>query len=316
MARNKTKPEGRTRRSERAPDEVPCGYCHTSVAIESVKHKRYRWLSGQRNFFCGRACSHQANVGRPNPSATETMSGNKYAVGREPPNKHTLDSRDFFDVIDTECKAYYLGLIFADGSVICDGKGKYRLALSLNDPEPVYGLKEALGASAPVTKRHYPAWTNAQYCLVVSDKQMVQDLVRQGAIQNKTLTLQFPRGLPESLVRHFIRGYMDGDGHVCCLKENGKTILRVSFYGTDDLVRGCVEYLYREVQLKSGGTFQHGKLTQFSRSQLQADKVLSHLYEGSQHFLKRKKDKYLQWLACRNEEQELKQICKPIEGII
>ena len=41
---------------------------------------------------------------------------------------------------------------------------------------------------------------------------MCKDISLLGGIKNKSLILQFPTCVPDSLIHHFIRGYFDGDG--------------------------------------------------------------------------------------------------------
>lgn len=43
---------------------------------------------------------------------------------------------------------------------------------------------------------------------------MANDLINLGCIPRKTLVLKFPNEstVPKQLIKHFIRGYMDGDG--------------------------------------------------------------------------------------------------------
>ncbi len=41
---------------------------------------------------------------------------------------------------------------------------------------------------------------------------MCNDLIGHGATIRKSLTLTFPTHLDEKLIKHFLRGYFDGDG--------------------------------------------------------------------------------------------------------
>lgn len=52
--------------------------------------------------------------------------------------------------------------------------------------------------------------------LIISDKELVNNLVRFGIVPNKTLTLQPPKLLPEEekYIPYIIRGIIDGDGCV------------------------------------------------------------------------------------------------------
>lgn len=43
---------------------------------------------------------------------------------------------------------------------------------------------------------------------------MHDDLIKHGCIPNKSLKLKFPTTVPDKLIRHFVRGYFDGDGSI------------------------------------------------------------------------------------------------------
>mgnify|MGYP002625860766 CR=1 FL=1 len=76
-----------------------------------------------------------------------------------------------------------------------------------------------------------PNWQD-QYIFSVSSPKMKVDLIRLGAIPNKSLILEFPKDIPNDLIRHFVRGYFDGDG---CISKNED---RCSLVSTENF---CVE---------------------------------------------------------------------------
>lgn len=53
---------------------------------------------------------------------------------------------------------------------------------------------------------------------------MCKDLTNLGCFRNKSLTCTFPTFLNASLIRHFIRGYFDGDGCVWIGKRKVMTV--------------------------------------------------------------------------------------------
>ena len=49
-------------------------------------------------------------------------------------------------------------------------------------------------------------------CIIrVNSGEMVEDLIKQGCIQRKTFTIDYPK-ISEKFYKDFIRGYYDGDG--------------------------------------------------------------------------------------------------------
>lgn len=122
---------------------------------------------------------------------------------------------NFFEVIDNEEKAYFLGFIFSDGCVINDTKKhRYSTVLKIHTKD-----KHILESFIEKIKGEMPIWKHKQREMVqvsFSGKKMAEDLTNLGATQNKTFTLKYPV-LDENLERHFLRGYFDGDG---CIRIN------------------------------------------------------------------------------------------------
>ena len=115
---------------------------------------------------------------------------------------------DYFETIDTEDKAYFLGLLFADGNVYT---ARYRVQITLAN-EDAYILKAFADCIGYTGKMYIDREKYSK--LILPSKKMCADLTRLGCTPNKSLTLQFPTEVPDELMHHFIRGYFDGDGHI------------------------------------------------------------------------------------------------------
>lgn len=121
--------------------------------------------------------------------------------------------KEYFLKIDSEEKAYWLGFIAADGCVTFGGKhGRQfdlRVSLATKDREHLDKLRNFLGITKPLQeeKRKYTS-----FLLRVCSKQLIENLMNFGVTPKKTFSVRLPQ-LDKSLVRHWIRGYFDGDGH-------------------------------------------------------------------------------------------------------
>ena len=121
-----------------------------------------------------------------------------------------------FNVIDTEFKAYFLGLAGADGN-LCRRKDSvfYRINLQARDKELLEKLRDVicpnykLGFAKRRLPHHQDQWYFAMYGSLACDA-----LEKHGIVSNKTFILEPPAELPEHLVWHWLRGYWDGDGHI------------------------------------------------------------------------------------------------------
>lgn len=118
---------------------------------------------------------------------------------------------DFFDVIDTEEKAYWLGFLYADGYV--DKRGQVlEVGLAIIDIAQLKKLVAALTKTGvPIKKRTYNGYKSCR--ALFGNKMLVAGLKKQGCTNAKSKTIEFPT-LPPQLVRHFLRGYFDGDGSI------------------------------------------------------------------------------------------------------
>ena len=121
----------------------------------------------------------------------------------------------YFENIDNEHKAYFLGFIFADGCLIDDVTiYRYKLNLKLHKKD-----KHILEEFIRCVDGEMGVWENKKrnMCEIsLSGKKIVNDLKKQGLTSNKTFTIKYPN-IDESLERHFLRGYFDGDG---CIRVN------------------------------------------------------------------------------------------------
>lgn len=121
---------------------------------------------------------------------------------------HSLDVH-YFDTIDTEEKAYFLGLMFADGSV-----SKNQFYLKMIDRDIIERFKEALKTTVPIRVIEHKKRTEYNsFILEISSVYLCTVLSKWGCTPNKTRTIRLPK-LDESLYVHFIRGFFDGDGHI------------------------------------------------------------------------------------------------------
>ena len=123
--------------------------------------------------------------------------------------KYYLGKETYFDNIDSQEKAYFLGLLCADGNVY---KNRVKLTLESKDCYIIQKFADCLETSKPVQKKSYPSHQGCETCNleIVSDI-MVSSLLKLGVTPNKSLTLCLPT-IDDHLISHFIRGYFDGDG--------------------------------------------------------------------------------------------------------
>lgn len=127
-------------------------------------------------------------------------------------------TEDYFDIIDTEQKAYWLGFMYADGNII-KTKNQYKIQLRVNDKEVIEKFITSINGNMDVKEYIYKNNNKKYYGVYLTSEKMFMDLNKHGCVPNKSLILKFPTTIPIYLKRHFIRGYFDGDG---CVSINNK----------------------------------------------------------------------------------------------
>lgn len=127
----------------------------------------------------------------------------------------------YFDSIDSEHKAYWLGVLFADGNVQKYGNQSGIIILSSKDTDWVNLFKTDLKYTGPLLKEVHNVYNKEISKLRVVSEQLFIDLNKLGCVPKKSLIIEFPN-IPEEFIPHFIRGYFDGDGSVGIYKNSSK----------------------------------------------------------------------------------------------
>lgn len=143
-------------------------------------------------------------------------------IGLKQPTKYEYD-KDYFKIIDCEEKAYWLGFIYADGYISIHNNGRnheFGIELKASDDEHLKKFNRSINGNLECsyrTRKHkFTKYTSiVDSCLIrIYSQRFVSYLIENGVVLNKTYVLDFPNFIPKELMRHFIRGYIDGDGYI------------------------------------------------------------------------------------------------------
>ena len=117
---------------------------------------------------------------------------------------------------------------------------------------------------------------------------MAGDLADKGCINNKSLVLTFPtpEQVPDSLIRHFLRGYVDGDG---CLCSTDKT-KQFSITSTKAFFEGMLERTGWDKN--KCNYYPSGKAVSWRCHKNKIPQYLHYLYDDCNIYLNRKYEKY------------------------
>ena len=194
--------------------------------------------------------------------------------------------------IDTQEKAYLLGLFYSDGNVGLN-QSQCRIELKLEDKDLIFQLQKLF----PFFYIHYDRGTKIELGCYI--KTLKVDLITNGCLPRKSFenseNLHIP-SIRKGLVRHFIRGYFDGDGG-CTLSYSGrKNQKRVYIYSASiNFLKEVQEELFHNNIITSLQIINEvGKLTISTYSY---KSFYSYLYTDCTIFMKRKLDKFKQILS-------------------
>jgi hypothetical protein len=210
---------------------------------------------------------------------------------------------DYFDIIDTEIKAYTLGFFIADG-YLNEKSDRFGISIQENDKIVLEFMKKYICPDSNIYTKNRTTSTIKrmnQSTLRWTSKHMKNIFQNIYDINpNKTYDCDFLfpfDKIPNDLIRHFIRGFIDGDGSFD-KKPNGfrLTILSTSFVFMKQIgeyitnITEGIEYNIKEIH---GKTINYHVLT-FNMFRLNKPekvlKIYNYLYDDSEIYLERKKN--------------------------
>lgn len=203
-------------------------------------------------------------------------------------NKIKFDE-NIFDTIDTEEKAYWLGFIYADGYISnndsCVYKNVFELGLKLSDVDHLNKFNTFTKHISNNVK------TDSYRCRwSVMNKHLWKTLNDYSCVPNKSLCLKFPDihiFNDSKLIRHFLRGYFDGDGCITFHKYIHIVTPVTSVLGTKKFLLNFINYS------KIPASFRHDPRHSENTFSLEytkenAIKLINWLYSDCTIFLNRK----------------------------
>lgn len=206
-------------------------------------------------------------------------------------------NENYFHNIDTEYKAYFLGLILTDGCIY-NTKGRQSLvSLTLQNQD-----KYLLECFVKEIKSNKKITSDNRGCSEINilSNNMVDDLKRYGLHERKSLDIMFPNNIKNELYPHLIRGILDGDGSVSYYaKPNRRTHSKAIRFckGNSKFLEDMVDYLYDNIGIDKVNiyhekdkyqTYKNTWSIRYSKKE-SMKKLIEYIYDDAHIYMKRKK---------------------------
>lgn len=261
-----------------------------SKLIETLSQNEINEIvSMYQNNFSLRKIERRTSHGRPaitkllEELGVKTTKGNHY--------RKYFFNFDFFEKIDNELSAYWLGFLYADGCILSQniyGEQEFKIAINEKDLELLEKFKKDIKSTYPIRT------DNSMVIQSLRSQKTVDDLKKLGCIENKSLILEFPteKQVPKEFLHHFIRGYFDGDGSISYYQkqENYKPQFTINFVGT----KNFIEELYKFFNMGSVFPDKRRKNSWYLtiNGNQQVKEVYNLLYQDATRYMQRKYDKF------------------------
>ena len=153
----------------------------------------------------------------------------------------------FFDVIDSEEKAYWAGMFASDG---CISRGRVNLWLAEEDKEHIEKFKQAISAENKTYTKTDRGLVS--FGVEIYSQELVSALKSLGITQRKSLTIEPPTGIPDEYMHHFWRGCIDGDGGIYVKHPDKRDYNHVSISvylcGSKPMVDGFSDFISAQTE--------------------------------------------------------------------
>lgn len=233
-----------------------------------------------------------------------------------PMSKYTFDTH-WLDELDCEEKFYFLGFFAADGNVdLSNGNYRARVKIQRGDRKLLERFNELLQNTRSIddgVEKPRAKWCREDYIeyysvLQLGNRPFCERLIELGMVPNKTFVLKFPDYIPDEYLKHFVRGYFDGDGSISLMySPNGKTARATTGFssGSKSFLKDLKKKLKKQIGIHSEIKPLHGKTWSLDIDRMEDIlPFLNWMYEDAHIYLQRKYDRYIELITHRDTTKE------------
>lgn len=227
-------------------------------------------------------------------------------------NRKYSVNAEYFSDINTQEKAYWLGFIWADGSINktaprCSGPNRFTLAQVETEANHLQAFIEAIECNyTPVLTDRNRTPGKRVLVLHINSRPFCMALENLGYGTKEHRTDIPP--MSYELLHHFIRGYFDGDGCLSIYKQGSARRQEWSLTGNEKLLVQIQNILNQETSVSKNVALKRYKRTTKAvglrygrRSDIPA--LYDYMYDGATVYMKSKHQKFEKFFQREREAQ-------------
>lgn len=193
-------------------------------------------------------------------------------------------NKEYFKIIDTFEKAYWLGFITADGYIIDTRNSNnvtvgLRIRLSETDKVHLDNFNKSIECNKPIkVVKNYGIYENSKDLaeFTLYSRELISDLYSLGLTSgNKSCNEKIPNLSDKLLIKNFILGLFDGDGTISI----GKRLVEWSIVSSLEMVEFIKDFLEQETEVKFNKISKNGNGKNLYRVRTCSKKNIKILYD-------------------------------------
>lgn len=218
--------------------------------------------------------------------------------------------KNFFDSIDSEEKAYWLGFIMADGYTRLDknnNPAQMSIEIGKKDIEILNAFKKNIKSNHIIRERSRKTCTGkiSEICsITISSQHLTSKLISYGVIPNKTYIGFINEEIfsdNEELIFHYLRGYSDGDGTIN--KRKGNYVFKLVIK-SESILDTIANWIKKYCNIDPKITIYEGAYRLSIQNKKDCFIFLEKLYKNANIYLDRKHQNYLSHINCAVPEEK------------
>jgi hypothetical protein len=209
---------------------------------------------------------------------------------------------NYFEKIDTEDKAYFLGFIVADG---CISNKTNSISIIQKETNILHDFKKYIDFKGDI----FTSKTKNISNITITSPKTKSDLENLGIHSNKTMVVKYPN-IPDNLQSHFMRGVFDGDGCITLRTDKRDNSQRGQVNicsGSYDFIKEYYDRLVKYCNLSGKNKIRCPRGTYYVvdwGGLSDVENIYKFLYKDSTIFLNRKKETFDKVISITKEKNK------------